>query len=126
MNAAVTTELKLIGHWIAGEATTGESGRSGAVYNPATGEQAGEVSFASVEEIDHAVAAAKEASRAGAGGRSRSAPSSSSASTSCSTSTATTSHGCSRPSTARCSPTRHGEVQRGIEVIEYVCGIPSC
>ena len=37
MNAAVTTELKLIGHWIGGESVRGESGRKGPVYNPATG-----------------------------------------------------------------------------------------
>ena len=61
MNAAVTTELKLIGHWIGGEVVRGESGRRGPVYNPATGEQSGEVDFASVEEIDRAVAAAKAA-----------------------------------------------------------------
>ena len=58
MSAAVTTELKTIGHWIGGESIAGESGRKGPVYNPATGEQSGEVRFASVEEIDHAVATA--------------------------------------------------------------------
>jgi malonate-semialdehyde dehydrogenase (acetylating)/methylmalonate-semialdehyde dehydrogenase len=61
MNAAVTTELKLIGHWIGGESIRGASGRKGPVYNPATGEQTGEVDFASPEEIDTAVATAKEA-----------------------------------------------------------------
>jgi malonate-semialdehyde dehydrogenase (acetylating)/methylmalonate-semialdehyde dehydrogenase len=61
MNAAVTTELKTIGHWIGGEPVAGESGRNGPVYNPATGEQTGEVSFASVEEIDRAVATAATA-----------------------------------------------------------------
>ena len=62
MSAAVTTELKVIGHWIGGEPVAGESGRTGPVYNPATGEQTGEVQFASIEEIDRAVAAAKAAS----------------------------------------------------------------
>ena len=38
MAAAVTTELRTIGHWIGGEAIRGESGRKGPVYNPATGE----------------------------------------------------------------------------------------
>ena len=61
MNAAVTTELKTIGHWIGGQPVAGDSGRSGPVYNPATGEQTGEVAFASTEEIDRAVATAKEA-----------------------------------------------------------------
>jgi len=61
MNAAVTTELKLIGHWIGGESVRGESDRKGPVYNPATGEPSGEVDFASVQEIDRAVAPAKKA-----------------------------------------------------------------
>ena len=61
MNAAVTTELQTIGHWIGGASVRGESGRSGSVYNPATGEQTGEVTFASVEEIDRAVTTASEA-----------------------------------------------------------------
>ena len=61
MNAAVTTELKTIGHWIGGESIRGASGRKGPVYNPATGEQSGEVAFASAEEIDHAVATATTA-----------------------------------------------------------------
>ena len=61
MNAVVTTELKTIGHWIGGESVPGESGRKGPVYNPATGEQTGEVHFASAEEIGHAVATATAA-----------------------------------------------------------------
>src|SRR5205814_4887201 len=36
-------------------------GRRGAVYNPATGRQTGAVDFATVEEVDRAVQAAKEA-----------------------------------------------------------------
>ncbi|HET7027034.1 MAG TPA: CoA-acylating methylmalonate-semialdehyde dehydrogenase [Candidatus Limnocylindrales bacterium] len=48
-------------HWIGGRAVAGTSGRSGPVYNPATGTVAREVDFASVEEIDQAVAAAKAA-----------------------------------------------------------------
>ena len=31
MSAAVTTELKVIGHWIGGEPVAGESGRTGHV-----------------------------------------------------------------------------------------------
>jgi malonate-semialdehyde dehydrogenase (acetylating) / methylmalonate-semialdehyde dehydrogenase len=56
---APTTER--VHHWIAGQRVAGTSGRSGPVYNPATGELAREVDFASVEEIDQAVAAAKAA-----------------------------------------------------------------
>jgi malonate-semialdehyde dehydrogenase (acetylating)/methylmalonate-semialdehyde dehydrogenase len=54
-------ELERIKHWINGTPVAGESGRSGPVYNPAAGIQTGEVDFASVEEVDRAVQAAKEA-----------------------------------------------------------------
>jgi len=124
MNAAVTTDLRTIGHWIGGEAVRGDSGRTGPVFNPATGEQTGEVSFASVEDVDRAVAAATEAHT-------------------------TWRHWSlskraelffriyqlldeNREELARLLTAEHGkvlsdalgEVQRGIEVIEYVCGIP--
>src|ERR671911_702615 len=55
------TELGRISHWIGGQSVAGESGRSGPVYNPARGEQTKEVDFASVEEVDRAVQTAKEA-----------------------------------------------------------------
>ncbi len=50
-----------ISHWIDGKRAEGTSGRSGPVYNPARGVQTGEVDFASVEEVDAAVQAAKRA-----------------------------------------------------------------
>ncbi|HVV60075.1 MAG TPA: CoA-acylating methylmalonate-semialdehyde dehydrogenase [Gaiellaceae bacterium] len=53
--------VKPINHWIGGRSVRGESGRTGPVYNPATGEQSGAVDLASVEEVGKAVAAAKEA-----------------------------------------------------------------
>jgi malonate-semialdehyde dehydrogenase (acetylating)/methylmalonate-semialdehyde dehydrogenase len=53
--------VKPINHWIGGRSYEGQSGRSGPVYNPATGEQTGQVDFATVEEIDRAVQAAKAA-----------------------------------------------------------------
>src|ERR671925_2341997 len=54
-------ELRRITHWIGGRAVPGESGRSGPVYNPATGRQTGVVDFASAKEVDRAVQAAKQA-----------------------------------------------------------------
>jgi malonate-semialdehyde dehydrogenase (acetylating)/methylmalonate-semialdehyde dehydrogenase len=124
MNAAVTTELQTIGHWIGGAPIRGESGRSGPVFNPATGEQTGEVTFASTDEVDRAVATAAEAyttwrhwslsKRAELFFRiyqlvdehrddlAR---------------VLTAEHG-------KVLSDAHGEVQRGIEVVEYVCGIP--
>jgi malonate-semialdehyde dehydrogenase (acetylating) / methylmalonate-semialdehyde dehydrogenase len=55
------TGLKKIHHWIGGRSVEGRSGRTGVVYNPATGQQSGEVDFATPEEVDEAVQAAKEA-----------------------------------------------------------------
>jgi malonate-semialdehyde dehydrogenase (acetylating) / methylmalonate-semialdehyde dehydrogenase len=53
--------VKPINHWISGSRYEGRSGRTGPVFNPATGEQTGAVDFASVEEVDGAVQAAKQA-----------------------------------------------------------------
>src|SRR3954468_22527170 len=50
-----------ISHWIDNAVVRGTSGRTGAVYNPATGEQTGEVDLASTAEVDAAVASATEA-----------------------------------------------------------------
>jgi malonate-semialdehyde dehydrogenase (acetylating) / methylmalonate-semialdehyde dehydrogenase len=53
--------MKRISHWVDGKVLEGTSGRSGVVWQPATGEQQASVDFASVEEVDHAVAVAKAA-----------------------------------------------------------------
>ncbi|MDJ0770852.1 MAG: CoA-acylating methylmalonate-semialdehyde dehydrogenase [Ilumatobacter sp.] len=53
--------MKQIEHWIDGKVVASTSGRRGPVYDPATGEQTGEVALGSVDEVDAAVAAAKAA-----------------------------------------------------------------
>ncbi|MEU7239488.1 CoA-acylating methylmalonate-semialdehyde dehydrogenase [Streptomyces sparsogenes] len=53
--------MKTLNHWIGGKPVEGASGEFGPVYNPATGAQDTQVAFASVAEVDAAVAAAKEA-----------------------------------------------------------------
>ena len=53
--------MERLSHWIGGKLVPGESGRTGPVFNPATGHQTHEVDFASVEEVDRAVETAKEA-----------------------------------------------------------------
>src|SRR5919109_56886 len=53
--------MERIGFWIGGKIVPGESGRTGPVYNPATGEQTHEVDFATPQEVSKAVEAAKEA-----------------------------------------------------------------
>jgi malonate-semialdehyde dehydrogenase (acetylating)/methylmalonate-semialdehyde dehydrogenase len=117
--------VKPINHWIGGKAVAGESGRSGPVYNPATGEQTGAVDFASVEEIDAAVQAAKRAypawramslaKRAELFFRIRELVHE------------------RRTEIAKILTAEHGkvlsdatgEVTRGLEVIEFCCGIPT-
>ena len=53
--------MNRISHWIDGRVVESTSGRDAAVFNPATGEQTGAVDLASVAEVDAAVAAAKAA-----------------------------------------------------------------
>ena len=53
--------MERIGHYIGGKHVLGGSGRRGPVYDPATGEQTHEVDFADTAELDQAVEAAKEA-----------------------------------------------------------------
>ena len=50
-----------IGHWIDGKVVEGTSGRAGVVFDPATGTQQAAVDIASVEEVDRAVAVAQAA-----------------------------------------------------------------
>jgi malonate-semialdehyde dehydrogenase (acetylating) / methylmalonate-semialdehyde dehydrogenase len=59
--SAIETLTPTVSHWINGKADAATSGRKGVVYNPATGEVIAEVGFASVEDVDRAVAAAKAA-----------------------------------------------------------------
>src|SRR6186713_1114924 len=114
-----------IPHWIGGKRVDGTSGRSGPVYNPATGTQSGAVDLASVEEIDAAVRNAAEAwetwrtvslaKRAELFFRIREL------------------FHAHREDLAKLLTAEHGkvlsdamgEVARGLEVIEYACGIPT-
>jgi malonate-semialdehyde dehydrogenase (acetylating)/methylmalonate-semialdehyde dehydrogenase len=113
-----------ISHWIDGKPRDGQSGRSGPVFDPATGVERARVAFASVEEVDSAVAVAKNALAEWSD-------------------TSLTKrvqimfafrtllddakneladiiareHGKTRPDA-------RGEVQRGLETVEFACGIP--
>ena len=53
--------MERIGHYIGGKVVLGESGRTGPVFDPATGAQTHEVDLASADEVDRAVQAAAEA-----------------------------------------------------------------
>ncbi len=59
--SAVTSATKSIQHFIGGKHTPGTGTRSGAVYDPATGEVTGRVAFAEQADVDAAVAAAAAA-----------------------------------------------------------------
>jgi malonate-semialdehyde dehydrogenase (acetylating)/methylmalonate-semialdehyde dehydrogenase len=117
-------EVARISHWIDGARVEGASGRSGPVYNPALGVQTGEVDFASVEEVDAAVQAAK---RAFESWRSMSL----SRRTELFFRIRQLVHDHSED-IARLLTLEHGkvlsdakgEVARGLEVIEFCCGIP--
>ncbi|MCZ6631257.1 MAG: CoA-acylating methylmalonate-semialdehyde dehydrogenase [Actinobacteria bacterium] len=53
--------MKQIQHWIDGSLTAGASSRVGPVFNPAAGEQTGEVALANSDDVDTAVRSAKKA-----------------------------------------------------------------
>jgi malonate-semialdehyde dehydrogenase (acetylating) / methylmalonate-semialdehyde dehydrogenase len=116
--------VKRISHWIGGRVVAGQSGRSGPVYNPALGRQSGEVDFATPEEVDAAVKAAREAFTSWRA-----------VSLSKRTQIFFRIHDLvdqHREDIARFLTVEHGkvlsdamgEVARGLEVIEYCCGIP--
>lgn len=62
MGASDTLTPTAVSHWINGKPDAATSGRSAAVTNPATGETIAEVGFACIEDVDRAVDAAKAAS----------------------------------------------------------------
>ncbi|MEO9189651.1 MAG: CoA-acylating methylmalonate-semialdehyde dehydrogenase [Acetobacteraceae bacterium] len=117
--------MREIGHFIAGKMVAGSSGRYGDVFNPALGEVAAKVALASAAEVDQAVTAAARAYPAWAAMPSmrrarvmfrlrdlleRDRVRLSAA--------ITAEHG-------KVLSDADGEVQRGLEVVEYACGIPS-
>src|ERR1700677_4233548 len=61
MSSLETLTFGAVFHWINGKTDAATSGRKGSVTNPATGEIVAEVGFAGVEHEDRAVAAAKAA-----------------------------------------------------------------
>src|SRR5579863_3810713 len=118
-------DLKTITSWAGGKAVVSQSGRSGVVWNPATGEARAKVEFAGVAEVDAAVACAVEAF-----GEWRSTPLSRRAEIMFSlrelvhankrslAELITLEHG-------KTLPDAMGEVSRGLENIEFACGIPN-
>ena len=113
-----------IHHWIGGAEVAGTSGRTGSVFDPARGEVSGAVDFASVAEVDHAVAAA-----AAAFPEWRATSLSRRAEVLFKLRELVDRH---RTDIARVLTSEHGkvttdalgEVARGLENIEFACGVP--
>src|SRR5579872_1132045 len=57
----VAAELRNVNHWIGGQPRASESGRTSVVWNPATGEAQAHVALASAQEVDQAVESARSA-----------------------------------------------------------------
>jgi malonate-semialdehyde dehydrogenase (acetylating)/methylmalonate-semialdehyde dehydrogenase len=116
--------MRQIGHFIGGKEVPGSSGRFGDVFNPNTGEVQAKVAFAKHSEVEHAIAVADMAQPAWA---------------------ATNPQRRARvlfkflelvqkefDSLAKLLSSEHGktiadskgDIQRGLEVVEFACGIP--
>jgi malonate-semialdehyde dehydrogenase (acetylating)/methylmalonate-semialdehyde dehydrogenase len=113
-----------ISHWIDGAVVAGTSGRTGPVFDPATGLQAAEVDLAAATEVDRAIASAKAAAREWRA-----------ASLSRRTAVLFAFRQLLRDSTdelAKIITAEHGkvlsdsaaEVGRALENVEYACGVP--
>ncbi len=111
-------------HWIAGEPVESASGRFSPVHNPATGEQIARTALATTEEVDRAVAVATEAA---ASWRATSLSRRTQvmfrfrdlvdANRDLLAETLTREHG-------KVLSDSMGEINRGLENIEYACGVP--
>jgi malonate-semialdehyde dehydrogenase (acetylating)/methylmalonate-semialdehyde dehydrogenase len=118
--------MKQITHWIAGKAAAAaQPARTSPVYNPATGERIADVPLASAEEVDQAVAAAADAFA-----RWRAAPLATRANVMFRLRQYLDEH---RTQLAAIVTEEHGkvlsdaagEVARGIENVEFACGLPN-
>ena len=117
--------MRTIEHWIAGKTTAGSSDRTAAVFNPATGQQQAEVCLGSEEDVQAAIAAAKDAfrewSQTSVSRRAKvmfSFRELVNAHAGEIAELITDEHG-------KVLSDAMGEVQRGLEVVEFACGIPS-
>ena len=113
-----------IPHWIDGARVDGTSGRSGPVFNPAAGVQTGAVDLASVEELDAAV---QSAHRALPGWRTMSLAKRAELFFAIRELFHDRREEIARHLTAehgKVTSDALGEIARGLEVIEFCCGIP--
>jgi malonate-semialdehyde dehydrogenase (acetylating) / methylmalonate-semialdehyde dehydrogenase len=116
--------VKTIEHWIDGAPTPGTATRTSPVWNPATGEQQADVVLGSTSDVDAAVRVAKEAfeswSQASISRRAKilfAFRELVNAHVDELAELVTDEHG-------KVLSDARGEVQRGLEVVEFACGIP--
>ena len=116
--------MRTIDHWVGGKSTSGSGERRGRVWNPATGEQQAEVALASRADVDAAVRTASEAfiewSQASLSQRTKvlfAFRELVNANVGRIAEAITDEHG-------KVLSDARGEVQRGLEVVEFACGIP--
>jgi malonate-semialdehyde dehydrogenase (acetylating)/methylmalonate-semialdehyde dehydrogenase len=121
---AASDKTSILDHWIDGAAFAGASTRTAPVYNPAEGTVSREVRLASTDDVAHAVARAKAAfpDWSGASWNKRSAVLFAfrellNARKEEVAAILTSEHG-------KVTSDALGEVARGLEVVEFACGIP--
>src|SRR6202453_5050445 len=121
---ATDTQNKHVTHWIGGKPWTGEADRRGDIYTPATGHISGTVDFATKQDVDDAVKTATEAAKSW--GRVSLAKRATvlfafrelvKSHTTELAKLITEEHG-------KVASDAAGEVTRGLEVVEFACGIP--
>jgi len=113
-----------LGHYVEGTAVAGQSGRTGVVFNPATGKPQRHVSYASARETSRAISAAASAAPAWAA-----TPPLQRARVMFRFKELLEQH---REDVAALITSEHGkvlddargEITRGLEVVEFACGIP--
>ncbi len=122
--AELPSALPLVSHWIAGHAVARSDSRTGNVFNPTTGAICARVPFASDEEVDAAVAAARDAYRSWAA---TPAPRRARVLFRFKELVETNADELARLISREHGKTvsdAHGELARGLEVVEFACGIP--
>jgi len=115
---------KHITHWIGGKPWDGEAERHGDVYNPATGQVSGQVDFAAPAEVDLAVKAAQDAFQTW-----RRVSLAKRASVLFAFRELVRSHASQiaqliTEEHGKVASDAAGEVARGLEVVDFACGIP--
>jgi malonate-semialdehyde dehydrogenase (acetylating) / methylmalonate-semialdehyde dehydrogenase len=116
--------MKHVTHWIGGKPWDGEGERHGDVYDPATGQVTGQVDFASPAEVDLAVEAAKDAFRTWRRISLAKRASVMFAFRELLRDHATELAKLVSEEHGKVASDAAGEIARGLEVVEFACGIP--